>query len=121
MRTSPANGAAPRLLPWSGPDGKPCYLLPGDGTGYVSRLADRMEAEQLGSADALIAEAQKILRARCWTPGEIHLLAEDLTASLITVRRVAESRGARLPVPAHDEDEGHGRDDAAGGGAVRAH
>lgn len=31
-----------RLLPWAGPEGKPCYLA-GDGPGYLSRLADNME------------------------------------------------------------------------------
>ncbi|MER7984394.1 hypothetical protein ABTY53_02125 [Streptomyces noursei] len=96
---------APRLLPWPSPDGKPCYLLPSDGTGYVSRLADRTEAAQLRTADVLIEDAQEILRDRSWTPGELHLLAEDLTASLINMRRVAESRGARLPVPDEDGEE----------------
>ena len=32
-----------RLLPWSGPEGKPCYLV-SDGTGYVSRVADNIES-----------------------------------------------------------------------------
>ncbi|QRX92658.1 MULTISPECIES: hypothetical protein [Streptomyces] len=91
-----------RLLPWSSPEGKPCYLLAGDGTGYVSRMADRVEAEQLDSAALLIEEARQVLRERTWTPGEIHLLAADLTASLSNVRRVAVSRGARLPAPAED-------------------
>ena len=84
-----------RLLPWSSPEGKPCYLLSGDGTGYVSRMADRVEAEQLDSA-------AELLRERTWTPGEIHLLAADLTTSLANVRRVAVSRGARLPAPPYD-------------------
>ncbi|WP_438487755.1 hypothetical protein [Streptomyces sp. S186] len=94
----------PRLLPWTTPDGNPCFLLPGDGTGYVSRLADRMEAEQLGSADVLIEEAERVLSGRAWTAGEIQLLAVQLKDSLVVVRRVAESRGARLPVP-DDPDE----------------
>jgi hypothetical protein len=85
----------PRLLPWSSPDGKPCYLA-GDGTGYVSRTADDIEAKQLGSAAELIVEARGVLAGRRWTPGEIHLLAEDLTAALADVHRVAESRGDRL-------------------------
>jgi hypothetical protein len=42
-----------RLLPWSGPGGKPCYLSTDDRDGYVSRLADRIEALQLGAADQL--------------------------------------------------------------------
>ncbi|QHC20856.1 hypothetical protein [Streptomyces sp. GS7] len=101
-----------RLLPWASPDGKPCILLPGDGTGYVSRLADRVEREQLGSAAVLIAEARKVLHGRAWTSGELHLLAVELTESLHTVHRVAESRGARLPVAdGEDEDEDDGRED----------
>ncbi|MEU7433271.1 hypothetical protein AB0B07_20945 [Streptomyces sioyaensis] len=93
-----------RLLPWPSPDGKPCYLV-GDGTGYVSRLADEMEEAQLDSAAELIEEARRILAARAWTPGEIHLLALELTTSLADVRRVAESRGVRLPVPDDDEPD----------------
>ncbi|MFG2284550.1 hypothetical protein ACGFOU_00480 [Streptomyces sp. NPDC048595] len=96
-----STGAA-RLLPWLSPDGNPCFLV-GDGAGFVSRIADEMEVAQLGVADELIEEAGRILDARTWTPGEIHLLAVELTASLVTVRRVAESRGARLPV---SDDEG---------------
>ncbi|MEU1211271.1 hypothetical protein ABZ424_02165 [Streptomyces sp. NPDC005790] len=40
---------AARLLPWTGLDGKPCYVL-GDGAGYVSRIADDVESVQLGMA-----------------------------------------------------------------------
>ncbi|MFB7633703.1 hypothetical protein ACFC0M_22560 [Streptomyces sp. NPDC056149] len=92
--TNPVTTA--RLLPWTSLDGKPCYLLGGDGTGYVSRLADAIEAEQMDSAAALIEEARGILAGRAWTPGEIHLLAVELNANLANVRRVSESRGARL-------------------------
>ncbi|MFE7540504.1 hypothetical protein [Streptomyces platensis] len=92
----------PRLLPWSSPDGKPCFLV-GDGTGYVSRLADEMEEAQLDAAAELGEEAHRILAGRAWTPGEIHLLALELATSLADVRRIAESRGARLPVPQGDD------------------
>ncbi|MFE7299726.1 hypothetical protein [Streptomyces sp. NPDC057579] len=96
---------APRLLPWTTPEGKPCFLLPSDGTGYVSRLADRWEAEQLGTAALLIEDAERILAARTWTPGELHLLTVELKNSLATTHRVAESRGARLPAPAYEPDD----------------
>ncbi|WP_052229925.1 hypothetical protein [Streptomyces sp. CT34] len=109
----------PRLLPWASPEGKPCFLLPGDGTGYVSRLADRVETEQLGLAAVLIEEARKLLHGRAWTSGELHLLAVELTESLDTVRRVAESRGARLPV-AGDDIDGEIDGDADGGDMQRA-
>jgi hypothetical protein len=38
-----------RLLPWSGPEGKPCYLSTDDQNGYMSRLADNIESVQLGT------------------------------------------------------------------------
>ncbi|MDX3457259.1 hypothetical protein PV396_35780 [Streptomyces sp. ME02-8801-2C] len=91
-----------RLLPWAGPEGKPCYLA-GDGTGYLSRLADNMESTQLGLAGELVQEAQHTLDGRQWTPGELHLLAVQLTEALTNVHRIAVSRGARLPAPAYDD------------------
>ncbi|MER0482253.1 hypothetical protein ABR737_28610 [Streptomyces sp. Edi2] len=90
----------------SSPDGKPCFLV-GDGTSYVSRLADNVEAEQLDSAADLMDEARRVFAARTWTPGELHLLAVELASSLANVHRVAKSRGARLPVP---DDEGPNAD-----------
>jgi len=95
-----------RLLPWAGPEGKPCYLA-GDGSGgYLSRLADNLEAVQLGLAADLIKEARGVLDGRQWTPGELHLLAVQLTEALTDVRRVAESRGARLAEPVWDDPDG---------------
>ncbi|MEW1659792.1 hypothetical protein [Streptomyces sp. NPDC093707] len=87
--------ATPRLLPWSSPDGKPCFVL-GDGTGYISRMADDVEEAQLTLADGLIADSRRLLRARNWTSGELHLLTAELTESLTEIRRIAKSRGARL-------------------------
>ncbi|WP_406418041.1 hypothetical protein OH809_33180 [Streptomyces sp. NBC_00873] len=91
-----------RLLPWAGPEGKPCYLA-GDGTGYLSRLADNMESAQLGLAGELVQEAQRVLDGRQWSPGELHLLAVQLTEALTNVHRIAVSRGARLPAPAYED------------------
>ncbi|WSQ11919.1 hypothetical protein OG604_31505 [Streptomyces sp. NBC_01231] len=90
-----------RLLPWAGPEGKPCYLA-GDGAGYLSRLADNTEATQLSLAGELFQEARHILDKRQWTQGELHLLAVQLTQALGNVHRIAVSRGARLPTPAND-------------------
>ncbi|MEN3584610.1 hypothetical protein AAH978_10710 [Streptomyces sp. ZYX-F-203] len=92
----------PRLLPWTGPEGKPCRLA-GDGTGYLSRLADDMESAQLGLAGELLQEAQRVLDGRQWTPGELHLLAVRLTEALTHVHRIAVSRGERLPAPAYED------------------
>ncbi|MET7484291.1 hypothetical protein [Streptomyces sp. NPDC005538] len=93
-----------RLLPWAGPEGKPCYLA-GSSGGYLSRLADNMEAVQLGLAADLIKEAREILDGRKWTPGELHLLTVQLAEALTDVHRVAESRGARLPDPSWGDPE----------------
>lgn len=94
--TDAANGA--RLLPWVRPDGNPCFLV-SDGTGYVARLADDIEGALLDLAAELIEEAQRVLGARTWTSGELHLLTVELTEALTAMHRIAESRGARLPVP----------------------
>ncbi|MET8131356.1 hypothetical protein ABZV24_05180 [Streptomyces sp. NPDC005251] len=97
-----------RLLPWAGPEGKPCYLA-GDGTGYLSRLADNMESTQLGLAAELFEEAKHVLDKRQWTQGELHLLAVELTEALGNVHRIAVSRGARLTSRV-DNDLGTGDD-----------
>ncbi|WP_030236805.1 MULTISPECIES: hypothetical protein [unclassified Streptomyces] len=89
------DGRAGRLLPWTSLDGKPCYLV-GDGTGYVSRLADEIEDVHLGMADDLLAHAAELLAERRVTSAEVRYLALRLTECLRDVKRVAESRGARL-------------------------
>ncbi|MEE1745428.1 hypothetical protein [Streptomyces sp. JV184] len=84
-----------RLLPWAGQDGKPCYVL-GDGSGYVSRMADGIESVQLGMAGDLLGHAASLLADRRVTGEELHFLASRLSESLREVKRVAESRGSRL-------------------------
>ncbi|NUK05621.1 hypothetical protein HRW16_31775 [Streptomyces lunaelactis] len=86
----------PRLLPWTGAEGKSCYVL-GDGTGPVSRVADAIESVQLGMAGDLLAHADDLLEDRRVTSGELRYLARCLSESLRDVKRVAESRGARAP------------------------
>lgn len=91
------DGSIGRLLPWSGPEGKPCYVLgDGSGTGRVSRLADQIETVQLGMAGDLLGHATELLAERGTTSAELHFLASRLTEPLRDVKRVAESRGARL-------------------------
>ena len=84
----------PRLLPWTGQEGKPCYLIADDHGGPVSRLADATESIQLGMGTELLAHARELLPD---TPrGELRFLAERLTEALRDTLRVAESRGQRL-------------------------
>lgn len=84
----------PRLLPWAGTGGKPCYLITDADGGPVSRLADTTESVQLGMGAELLAHARGMLRDA--PRGELRYLAECLTEALADALRVAESRGRRL-------------------------
>ncbi|MER8028367.1 hypothetical protein ABTZ78_05250 [Streptomyces bauhiniae] len=81
-----------RLLPWVGPGGKPCYLSTDDRGGYLSRLADNIEAVQLGFAAVLLEQALDTLDDSDAEPDEIHSLARELTGALRDALRVAISR-----------------------------
>ncbi|MCX5184341.1 hypothetical protein [Streptomyces sp. NBC_00268] len=85
-----------RLLPWSGPDGKPCYLSTDDRRGYMSRLADNIEAVQLGTAAELLEQASETLDDQDGDREEMRRLAKELTGALRDVLRVATSRGHLL-------------------------
>ncbi|GAA4052065.1 hypothetical protein [Streptomyces shaanxiensis] len=87
-----------RLLPWSGPEGKPCYLSTDDGEGYMSRLADNIEAVQLGTAAELLEQALDKLDDQGTGSEDMRRLAKDLTGALREVLRVATSRGDLLAV-----------------------
>ncbi|WP_434589685.1 hypothetical protein [Streptomyces sp. A5-4] len=96
-----------RLLPWAGAEGKSCYVL-GDGTGYVSRMANGVESIQLGMAEELLGHAADLLANQRVGRKELHFLASRLTESLRDVARVAESRGARLEAVRVAPDGGPG-------------
>ncbi|MFC7863452.1 hypothetical protein ACFU5B_06510 [Streptomyces murinus] len=85
-----------RLLPWFGSDGKPCYLNTDDKTGYMSRLADNIEAVQLGTAAELLEHASDTLTDQDTCPEDLRLLTKELTGALQDVLRVATSRGHLL-------------------------
>lgn len=87
-----------RLLPWSGPGGKSCYLSTDDRGGYVSRLADNIEAVQLGLAADLLGQASETLDDQDAALEEMRRLAMELTGALRDVLRVATSRGHLLAV-----------------------
>ncbi|MGA5894678.1 hypothetical protein [Streptomyces venetus] len=81
-----------RLLPWTGQEAKPCFLIT-DGGGRVSRLADITEATQLDMGAQLLAHADDLLPHA--TETQLRFLAERLTEALRDILRVAESRGRR--------------------------
>ncbi|MFD6363675.1 hypothetical protein ACFWFX_28110 [Streptomyces roseolus] len=91
-----------RLLPWSGPDGKPCFLSTDDDNSRLSRLADNAEMLQLRRASELLNSVSETLSSGQVVPEELHTLAHYLTESLRDTLRVAESRGHRLPRTAPD-------------------
>ncbi|GHH05882.1 hypothetical protein [Streptomyces lanatus] len=87
-----------RLLPWSGPEGKPCYLSTDDQDGYMSQLADNIEAVQLGAAAELLERASETLDDQDAGPEDVLRLAKELTEALRDVLRIATSRGHLLTV-----------------------
>ncbi|KOV63742.1 hypothetical protein [Streptomyces sp. MMG1121] len=92
-----------RLLPWSTPDGKPCFLH-GDGSGYLSRVADNVESLQLGMASELLDHAADMLADRKTTPDQLRFVLARMSEALRDVHRIAESRGAPMPAPdVHDD------------------
>lgn len=89
-----------RLLPWSGPEGKPCYLSTDDSEGHMSRLANNIEAVQLGMAAELLEQAMEVLGDEDAELEALRLLVTDLTGALREALRVAISRGHLLAVSA---------------------
>lgn len=86
-----------RLLPWPSPEGKPCFLAPSAEGGYLSRLADEMEAVQLATGEDVLDLARKVLTDPASPYTEVRYAGIRLAECLSDVLRVAESRGLRLP------------------------
>ncbi|GAA2764122.1 hypothetical protein GCM10010103_31630 [Streptomyces paradoxus] len=82
-----------RLLPWTGPEAKPCFLITDDAGGPLSRLADITEATKLDMGARLLTHAEDLLPDA--TEAQLRFLAERLTEALRDVLRVAESREQR--------------------------
>ncbi|HET6358534.1 hypothetical protein [Streptomyces sp.] len=99
---------AARLLPWTGPEGKPCYLLTDKGGGYVSRVADQIESVQLGMGAELLGHAEVILDDPRVDAFQLRFLSARLTEALRDAMRIADSRGARPPEPNTDPPSGAG-------------
>ncbi|QNP72617.1 hypothetical protein IAG44_26440 [Streptomyces roseirectus] len=97
-----------RLLPWTTPDGRPCYLSADpDKKGHVSRLADDVEAMQMETAVKVLGHAVKVLDDPDSPPREVLFAGKRLSECLRDTVRVAESRGRRLGV----EEDGDGDDE----------
>ncbi|MFE9094411.1 hypothetical protein [Streptomyces sp. NPDC007264] len=90
------DGTALRLLPWTTPEGAPCYLSTDDPESLLSRLADRLEADLLDSARFILAEARPLLADEDTGRRELRFTGVQLAAALSDALRIAESRGERL-------------------------
>ncbi|WNE97107.1 hypothetical protein PS467_18110 [Streptomyces luomodiensis] len=97
-----------RLLPWSSPEGKPCFLVSDGDHSALSRRADEIEALQLAMGAGLLYHARALLGDRKADARELRFLAERLCEALRDVLRVAESRGGRLAAPESDGGESLG-------------
>ncbi|WP_414168040.1 hypothetical protein ACMATS_13810 [Streptoverticillium reticulum] len=97
-----------RLLPWATDDGRPCYLAT-DGAGWLSALADDMEAVQLAVGAELLGHVNATMGAPKLSDGELRYLVARLYEALGDALIVAESRGKRLS----GADTGDGREGQA--------
>lgn len=85
-----------RLLPWTTPEGKPCYLSTDDDHSLLSRIADDIEAAQLDSGEQVLAGARAVLGDRKAGERAVRFALTRATESLEDVLRVAISRGGRI-------------------------
>jgi hypothetical protein len=87
----------PRLLPWTTPEGKPCYLSTnGGGDSRLSLLADDIEAAQLDSGEQVLAGARSVLADPKAGERAVRFALTRAAESLEDVLRVAASRGGRI-------------------------
>ncbi|MDI3417966.1 hypothetical protein [Streptomyces luteolus] len=108
-----------RLLPWENDTGKPCYLSTNDPDGSLSRLADDIESDQLSDGADVLKGARAVLGDRKAGEYALRLALRATTQALGDVLRVADSRGARLPI-LEDETEAIEGDDEADGPQLQA-
>lgn len=91
-----------RLMPWLDERGLACYLATDDENGFLSRVADQVEATQLGMASDLLDHVEDLLSGEEVTAEQLRYCVGRLQESLRETLRVADSRGERLPAPDAD-------------------
>ncbi|MGX1853082.1 hypothetical protein [Streptomyces sp. NPDC055299] len=99
-----------RLLPWEGEGGKPCFLSADGAGGVLSRLADEIEAEQLCDGAEVLKGAVAVLDDGKAGEHAVRLALRATTQAFGNVLRIADSRGARLPVSAEDDHKADERE-----------
>ncbi|WP_328223520.1 hypothetical protein [Streptomyces sp. NBC_00310] len=107
-----------RLLPWTTPDGKPCYLDQDTAhPGVLSLLADSVEASQLGSAEQVLAGSRAVLQDPAAGERAVRFALTRAAESLEDVLRIAVSRGQRIGEGDPDTGADTDTDTDAGAGA----
>ncbi|MGI5196986.1 hypothetical protein ACQEVY_25705 [Streptomyces sp. CA-288835] len=92
-----------RLLPWTTPEGKPCYLSTDNDESMLSLLADDVEEAQLHSGEQVLAGAKAVLADTKSGERAVRFALTRATESLSDVLRIATSRGARIQTTDADE------------------
>lgn len=85
-----------RLLPWTTPEGKPCYLSTDSRHSRLSLLADDVEAAQLDSGRQVLVGARAVLGDAGAGERAVRFALTRAVESLAEVLRVAVSRGGRI-------------------------
>lgn len=96
MRDGTGTASQLRLLPWTTADGRTCYLSAAIRDSRMSRMADELEAELLGSAAYVLEAAKSLLDEPGAGRRELRFAGVRLAEALSDALRIAESRGARL-------------------------
>jgi len=84
-----------RLLPWTTPEGKPCYLSTDRDDSTLSLLADDIEAAQLASGEQVLTGAGAVLADPKAGERAVRFALTRAVESLGDVLRIAVSRGAK--------------------------
>ncbi|MFJ9666762.1 hypothetical protein ACIRPP_19500 [Streptomyces sp. NPDC101219] len=93
-----------RLLPW-GDDDKAAVLVTDGTETFLSRLADRVEEQQIETAGLVLKLTRPMVEDGAHiTASELRRAARRLIESLTDLLLIAESRGRRIPPYAEPDD-----------------
>ncbi len=85
-----------RLLPWTGPEGRPCYLSTDSDDSPLSRRADELEEALLASGEEVLAGAMAVLADSAAGERAVRFALGRAVEALADALRVAICRGGRV-------------------------
>ncbi|MDQ1046697.1 hypothetical protein [Streptomyces sp. V4I2] len=86
-----------RLLPWSTPEGNPCYLSTDSDHSRLSQFADDLEEAQIDSGEQVLAGARAVLADPRAGERAVRFALTRAAECLADLLRIAVSRGERIP------------------------